>query len=284
MTHCSMSGSTTSSKVSVILPTYNGRRFIARAIESVLRQEYRDFELLVIDDGSTDDVASKVAAYVARDARVRLIRNGSNLGLQKTLNVGLREAQGEYIARIDDDDVWELPHKLAQQVRFLDKHPDYALVGTGVIVVDEHGTELFRFLNPETDHQLRRRMLYRNYFSHASVMFRKSIAMQFGGYSERVEALHVEDYELWLKLGTTAKLANLPIYGLRFMLRPSTISARHKRVQLVRQFQLMQAFKSSYPGYLPARIKSTLRLAAYSLFYWLLTERVRRFVLKLYKR
>lgn len=270
--------------VSIILPTYNGGRFIARAVESVLAQDFQDFELLVIDDGSTDDTVALIAPFITKDARVRIIRNPQNFGLQKTLNVGLQQAKGEYIARIDDDDVWALADKLAKQVAFLDSHPDYALVGTGVVVMDENGKELFRFKNPETDEQLRSQMLYRNYFSHSSVLFRKSTALQFGGYSPDISALHIEDYDLWLKIGTVAKLANLPIYALRFMLRPSTISAQHKRVQLLRQFRLMQKFRKAYPGYVWSLIKSSVRLVAYTLFYWMLTEPVRRFVLRLYKK
>lgn len=270
-------------RVSIILPTYNGGRFIERAIASVLNQTVRDFELLIIDDGSTDDTATRVDKAAKQDKRVRYLRNVSNLGIQKSLNRGLKEAKGEYVARIDDDDVWSSADKLARQLQFFDAHPDYVLVGTGIITVDEQDNELFRFLNPETNTQIRRRMLYRNCFSHSSVVYKKDVAMQVGGYDESEAARHIEDYDLWLKLGAHGKIANLPSYDVRFALRGQAISGKNKREQLKRQFALMERYKNVYPNYVSSRMKSATRLFIYTLFGWVLTPALRQAVLKVYK-
>ena len=117
-------------RVSVILPAYNGERFIGRSIKSVLSQRLESFELIVIDDGSSDDTNSIIREFVGRDSRVRHLSNKENLGIQKTLNIGIRESRGEYIARIDDDDEWSDNDKLSRQVDFLDGNKDYVLVGT----------------------------------------------------------------------------------------------------------------------------------------------------------
>ena len=218
-------------KVSIILPTYNGSRFIQRSIESILLQSFADFELLVIDDGSTDSTAEIIQEATRSDSRIVYLKNEKNLGIQKTLNKGLRAAKNEYIARIDDDDLWVDEDKLKKQVEFLDTHPDYVLVGTGVIIQNEEGAELFSFLNPQTDEEIRKKILGKNCFTHSSVMFRKSAAIKFGGYDESQETRHIEDYDLWLKLGTIGKIANLPCYSVRFTLRPGNISSKNKIVQ-----------------------------------------------------
>lgn len=278
-----MSGSTTLSKVSVILPTYNGGRFIARAIKSVLAQAYSDFELLIIDDGSTDNTSTVVSPFLAQDSRIHYIRNERNLGLQKTLNVGLKMAQGGYIARIDDDDQWIAPDKLSQQVRFLDGRSDYVLVGTGVVVVDEQERELFRFMNPETDRQIRRKMLYRNCFSHSAVMFRRASVLALGGYGESEGALHVEDYDLWLRLGTAGKVGNLPIYGVSFTSRQQAISASNRAMQFRRVIGLIRNHRHNYPGYYRGLTVAYARYFLYSVFNKL-PARVRYMLLRFYKQ
>ena len=137
--------------ISIVLPTYNGARTIAQAVESVLAQTHAGWELLVVDDGSTDGTAVLVAGYVAKDSRIRYLKSEANMGIQKTLNKGLHEAQGKYVARIDDDDVWIDAGKLAAQLAYMEANPACVLVGTGVVVADGEGKELFRYLLPETD-------------------------------------------------------------------------------------------------------------------------------------
>lgn len=253
-------------KVSVILPVYNGEARIENALRSVLAQRFDDFEILVIDDGSTDRTAEIVKFWSEKDSRVIYSKNEQNLGIQKSLNKGLHLARGEYIARIDDDDEWAFDDKLSKQVAFLDHHPDYVLLGTGTIVVDENGKEIFRFLTTEKDEDIRKEILGKNCFTHASVMFRKSVALSLGGYDESFETRHAEDYDLWLKLGKLGKLANLPIYGVRWMLRKGSISGRNPIFQFKRVLGLCLKYRHDYPNFLAGYLRSLVRLVAYGFF------------------
>lgn len=269
-------------KISVILPVYNGEKYIQEALKSVLDQSCYNLELLVIDDGSADNTRAIVNGMKEQDTRIRYVRNEKNMGVQKTLNRGLHEAQGEYIARIDDDDEWADPQKLERQLAFFNEHSDYVLLGTGVIVVNEAGREIARFLNPETDEEIRRRMLTRNCFSHSSVMFRKEAALRFGGYDESLETLHAEDYDLWLKLGTVGKLANLPFYGLRFTERAG-ISNLHRMAQFRSDLYLAKKYRMQYPNYWFALVTNVLRISFWK-FYRLLPRRLKKRLFVFYKK
>ncbi len=266
--------------VSIILPTYNGSERIEMAIQSVLVQKYSNWELLVVDDGSQDNTALIVDNFVKKDSRIRYIKNEVNLGIQKTLNKGLAEVKGEYIARIDDDDIWIDKEKLRKQVEFLEKNKDHVLLGTGFIAIDEKDKEIFRRLNPESDEEIRENILNKTSFLHSSVMFRKESTPKFGGYSEDLQVFHIEDYDLWLKLGTIGKFANLPIYGVRFTLRNESISSKNKILQFRRSLQLIKKFKDQYPNYFKAFVCISIRLLAYRI---LTMKYLRPFFYKLYK-
>ncbi len=255
--------------VSIILPTYNGAAYIADAIESVRLQTYSTWELLVIDDGSVDDTQSIVQAYEVSDLRIKYIKNDSNLGIQKTLNKGLSLAKGTYIARIDDDDRWSAPDKLRQQVAYLEDHPDTVLVGTGAVVVDEYGTELFRYTLPQRDGDIRRALLGKNCFVHASVLFRKDAAVSCGGYSESIEQRHIEDYDLWLKLGMQGLVANLDMYGVTLIERSGSITATNRVIQAKRMRAEVILFRKKYPRFVRGYFVSYMRLVFFYIYQYL---------------
>lgn len=232
--------------VSIILPTYNRSHLLPRAIISVLGQTFQDFELIIIDDGSTDETEKVVKAI--SDNRIVYFKNPKNLGIQKSLNRGLKVAKGKYIARIDDDDEWCDQDKLKKQVDFLNNHPDYVLVGTGIIIVDENKKELLRFLYPETDKKIRQRLLSGRCFNHSNILFRKETTLKIGGYSEKKNVLHVEDHDLWLKLGKKGKLANLPIYAVKFRRSKDSICGKYEIDQLKKYIQLAKKNRYYYPN------------------------------------
>lgn len=128
-------------KVSVLIATYNRANLISRAIQSVLEQTLKDLEVIVADDGSTDNVAEVVKEWQARDSRIKYTRSEHVGRISKISNFGLREAKGEYIAILDDDDYWATPDKLKKQAEFLDKNSEYVGCGGGYIVIDENGKE-----------------------------------------------------------------------------------------------------------------------------------------------
>lgn len=246
--------------VSIILPVYNGASRIQEAINSVISQSCADRELLVIDDGSNDNTGEIVDRFVKNDSRIKYIKNETNSGIQKTLNKGLKEAQGEYIARIDDDDMWIDKDKLKKQIEFLEKNTEYVLVGTGAVLTDENKEELSRFIMPEKDADIRNKILSKNCFIHSSVMFKKSAALKFGGYDESTSTRHIEDYDLWLKLGTIGKFSNLSIYAVSLKQGKHTISAKNRINQALRIVDEIKRFKNSYPKFFKGYLFSVIRL------------------------
>lgn len=249
--------------VSIILPTYNGANRIKNAIESVLVQTYDHWELLVVDDGSSDDTERIVEELAEKNNRIRYIKNEKNLGIQKTLNRGMKEARGEYIARIDDDDSWICKDKLEKQVEFLKNNPGHVLIGTGFITVNENGEEIFRHVNPVSDEEIRRKILNKTCFLHSSVLFSRDSALKCGGYPKSEKSKHIEDYVLWLKLGTLGKFANLPDYCVRFVVREESLSSKNKILQFKRSISTIRDFKKTYPHYIRSVASLFTRMVAY---------------------
>ena len=152
--------------VSILLPTYNRAATLRRADESVFRQTFEDWELIVVDDTSTDGTPMVLEEMRARDSRVKIINNMHSdyavAGITGVLRQGFDVARGKYIARIDDDDYWIDDRKLEKQSAFLDAHPDYVVVGSGVVVVDGGENERYRYFKKETDKEIRKTALTAN--------------------------------------------------------------------------------------------------------------------------
>lgn len=271
-------------RVSIIMPTYNGSKWIKRAIDSIKAQSYKDWELLVVDDGSIDNTGLIVESFVKDDDRIRYIKNDQNMGIQKTLNRGLGEALGIYIARLDDDDIWCDTEKLAKQVEFLDKSPDYILVGTGVVMMSESGSELFRYLLPEKDEDIKNRILGKNCFVHSSVVFRKDLILQVGGYGEGEDALHFEDYDLWLRIGNMGKFYNLPLYSTGYTVRSSSLSAVNKLYVFRKLLSHLKKYKGQYKNYYLNMILAYFRYFFYSMYLMFYKIVPLDFFIKIYKQ
>lgn len=232
--------------VSILLPVYNRAALLRRAVDSVFTQTFQDWELIIIDDASTDETPQIVKLFIARDPRVRAIRNEKNIYITKALGQGLAAARGKYIARLDDDDYWVDPDKLEKQVDFLDTHPDCVVVGGGVIVIDNEDRERFRYFKKETDKEIRKTVLSANPFSHTTVMFRANVARAVGGYgTER----YAEDWELWLKMGKVGTFYNFPEYFTRYTMGDQNRSFIHQRPQSERILKFIVANRRNYPGF-----------------------------------
>lgn len=192
--------------ISVLLPAWNAAAFLGQAVQSILRQTFANFELLILDDGSTDITWTAALGYT--DPRVRVLRNERNLGLTATLNRGLREACGEFIARQDADDTSH-PNRFAEQIAFLRAHPRVVLLGTGGEQVSETGRSLGRLRVPGDPLAIRWAMPWDNPFLHTSVMFRREVVLkQFGGYDGAYRIS--QDYALWQRIAEVHPTANLP--------------------------------------------------------------------------
>ncbi|MBV8197723.1 MAG: glycosyltransferase [Candidatus Eremiobacteraeota bacterium] len=192
--------------VTVLLPVYNGETYVGKAIESVLTQSFRDFELLALDDGSHDRTPEILARYAAIDPRVRVLRH-DNRGVGYTLNRGLREARGRYIAELGSDDL-ALPDRLEKQVTFFDAHDDYVAAGGYLLIIDCNDRGIGLRSYPTSDERLRACMLLYNPFGSPAMMYRRDDALAAGGYTDRFSTC--EDYDFMLRLAKRGKVANLP--------------------------------------------------------------------------
>lgn len=227
------------SKVSVVMATYNAKGYLREAIESVLNQTFKDFEFVIIDDGSTDETIDVIKSY--KDPRIRLHKK-NHRGLIASLNEGMKLARGEYIARMDADDISE-PGRFERQVRFLDDHPEYAVVGTTIEVIDLEGHS--RGVEPEPlDYlDLVKGLIVRNVLAHGSVMMRKAIIRELGGYDS--SAKYVEDYDLWMRVARRYRMANLPQVLYKWRLNPKGVSLT-KTDEQRRNAQLIQKREWNY--------------------------------------
>jgi hypothetical protein len=192
--------------VSVVLPVYNCPGLVGEAIESILGQTCHDFELIVIDDGSTDETPGVLARY--DDTRIRLVTQG-NRGLAATLNRGIELARGRYIARQDQDDI-SYPDRLAKQVSYLDANGNCALVGTWAEIWRESTATGRQHQHAASNARLQFELLLNNPFVHSSVMIRKSALDRVGGYSVDRQRQPPEDYELWSRIARQYEVANIP--------------------------------------------------------------------------
>jgi glycosyltransferase involved in cell wall biosynthesis len=198
---------------SVVLPAYNATRFLRESVESMLVQTFTDFELVVIDDCSTDDTWAMVQEYAARDPRVVALRNERNLKLAKTLNRGIAAARGRFIIRMDADDVSE-PDRVRRQVEFLEAHPEVGIVGSTMRIVDEEGAVLGMRRYHLAHEDIRRHIFLYSPFCHPATAMRKEVLDRAGLYDPEYNP--AEDYELYFRIGMHANFANLEEPLLRY--------------------------------------------------------------------
>lgn len=215
--------------VSVIMSVYNGERYLRAAIDSVLTQTFTDYELIVIDDASTDRSTAILAEYAARDARLVLLRNETNLGLTKSLNIGLQAARGWYIARQDADDI-SLPSRFSRQVQYLDEHRETQLLGTQCIYIDAHGTRIGETRHPISDITIRWCFLADNAIAHPSAMFRRALIEHTGLYYD-TSLRYAQDYDLWVRMAEHGGVANLDEPLIQYRIHPASISLQRRQEQ-----------------------------------------------------
>lgn len=205
--------------ITVLMPAYNAERYIAEAIESVLQQTFTDFELLIVNDGSTDHTVNIIRSF--NDDRITLI-NQENKGVSEALNTGLKQAKATYIARFDADDIC-YPDRLTKQYEFLIANPEYILVGSDVDYILEDGEFLFHFkCIAHTHDEVADKLYFYCPFIHPVLMYRKDAIMAVGGYS--THAHNFEDYLLWTNVIPKGKACNLPEALIKYRLNPSSVT------------------------------------------------------------
>lgn len=251
-------------KVSVVLPAYNAERFIGAAIESILGQSFSDFELIVVDDCSRDDTWHLVQGYAKADGRVVAIRNDRNLNLAQTLNRGIALAQGEYVFRMDHDDI-SMPNRLERQVQFLDANPDVGIVGSSMQIIDEQGQIVGMRKYNLTDEVIRRNIFLYSPFCHPAIAIRASILKLAGLYNHEFNP--AEDYELYFRIGVHSRFANLDEVLLKYRVVKGTSMTTSGTRELERKTILVRRKYSCCPPYRMSAIDRAYNLAHYlSLF------------------
>jgi glycosyltransferase involved in cell wall biosynthesis len=210
--------------VSVVMPAYNAAKYIKCAIESILRQTFNDFEFIIIEDCSTDNTQSIIREYAAEDSRIILCSNSRNLGIAPSLNRGLSIAHGEYVARMDADDI-SYPQRLEKQVAYLKTNPDVCMVATSFERIDENGDIIGPIVLNIGKDELKRKMKTENCVSHGSVVFRREEVMRLGNYREK--CLHNEDYDLWLRLVEKHEISQIPDILYKFRISSQSISSAY---------------------------------------------------------
>jgi hypothetical protein len=209
--------------ISVVMSVFNGQAFLAIAIESILGQTFREFELFVIDDGSTDKTPEILAEYANRDARIRVLRH-DNKGRAESLNIGIGFAKGKFIARMDADDV-AMPCRLAEQMEFMERHPEVSLLGGAAELISPTGRVIKTVRPPLEDAEIKSLMLRYNPMFHATVVMRKEVALAAGGY--RKALLDADDYDLWLRMSERSQLANLSKTMVQYRIHSGQVSIRN---------------------------------------------------------
>lgn len=233
--------------LSVAMSVHNGGRFLTAAIESVLGQTFGDFEFLVLDDGSTDDSALILARYAHSDARLRIISR-ENRGLVASLNELLEAARGPIVARMDADDICH-PERFERQLAFLAHNPDHGVVGSWSEDIDEGGRP---WRTTGRDHPVSDGEMQRNIrcggplLVHPAVMFRREIVLGVGGYHRAFR--HCEDLDLWLRLASVTRMANIPERLLRYRHYPEQVSKKYATEQQVGAAIAYEAWRARAAG------------------------------------
>jgi hypothetical protein len=210
------------------MAVYNGEHFLRDSIDSILGQTFRDFEFIIIDDGSTDDSNRIIRSYA--DPRVRLVENEGNLGLTRSLNRGLRLARGEFIARQDADDISE-PERFAMQVAFLDAYPEVALLGTQYRYMDEAGKSWETDPLPSSPLELRWALLFGTAVIHTSVMLRREGVLETVGLYDETVA-YAQDYEYWCRIAAHFPVATLDAPLVRYRCHKASITSHDRAGQM----------------------------------------------------
>ena len=214
-------------KVSVLMSVYNGEKFIEKALQSIYNQTYQDFEVIIVDDGSTDRTPDIL--FNMKDSRTFIYRNPENKGLTKSLNIGLKLCRGEYIARMDADDI-SYPRRFEKQVRFLDENPDCAALGCWCNRID-YNDRIWGAYNgrPTEPEDIKRQLLIGNCIAHPTAILRRASLAKVAGYNEKYDC--AQDHDLWLRLSEHCMLYNLPEYLVGLRSWPENISTKKKEQQ-----------------------------------------------------
>lgn len=245
-------------KVTILMSTYNDGSYIDASIGSVLKQSYQNWEFIIIDDASDDNTSALLKKISFQDRRFRVITNTRRKDQITNLNEGLTLAKGDYIARIDSDDLWLDSKKLEKQVAYLDKNPHVVLIGCWGVRINERGNTLSDIKYPATDDTIRSYLLIENCFLHSGVLIVKENALAAGGYNNLYT--HAADYEFWLRLGLSGALFNIPEKMVGYRFNSQGISATSYQEQIVNTLKVVRKYRHNYKYFVLSYIFWKMRM------------------------
>lgn len=215
--------------VSVIIPCYNAEKYVEQAVRSIMEQSYKNLEILITDDCSTDNTLTILQKLANEDSRIKIFQNETNQRIVKTLNALIKNSHGKYIARMDADDI-SLPERIEKQVELLEMHDDISFCGTNVFIIDEVGKILNKTNLPISYKENKFFLAYYSTFSHPTVMFKAGVYKQ-NLYSE--DFIYAEDYELWCRLFFSKNIRgeNLEEHYLEYRIFKNQTSSTHNQEQ-----------------------------------------------------
>jgi len=229
--------------VSVLLPVYNGEKHLRETLYSVINQTYQNLEIVAINDGSTDSSKKILGEFAKIDSRIKII-NKKNGGIVSALNRGINEARGDFLSRIDSDDV-NFPKKIEQEMKVMLSDDNIVLVCSSFEVMNEDGEFLYREVVPTRGEDIKRLMYVANPIGHSTVLMRKSAVMSVGSYSD--QSGPVEDYDLWTRLTAVGKIAGVTKSLLRFRVNPDGITQTKNQYMIECAEKVRDLFWENYP-------------------------------------
>jgi glycosyltransferase involved in cell wall biosynthesis len=241
-------------ELSILLTAFNSELYIGETIKSILNQTFTDFELIIMDDGSTDQTVQIIQSF--SDKRIQFVSHPLNMGIAATRNHCLELATGRYLAFVDSDDIIQ-PHKFEKQLAFLNSHPDFGLVGSYVILIDAQGRQTGKLNLSAGSEKIPAIMLFHNYFVNSAVTFRKSL---LGNYSYTENLVPCEDYYMWNYLLQKSKGINLPEYLTSYRQHPASITHRNAGKKVESDKNLYKLIFQQV-GIIPTEEESTIHLS-----------------------
>ena len=245
--------------INAILSVYNGENYIEESIASILNQTFQDYELIIVNDGSTDGTTHILDKY-RKENKIRILSNPSNIGLTRSSNKALSIAKGRYVARMDADDISE-PTRLSQQIQFMERNARITVLGTAFQILQE-GRNGNVITMPATNKSIRRYLPFRFCFCHPSVMFRKKAIDNIGGYKASGSC---QDLELWLRLSRDKKIqfANLDKPLIKYRIHPNQIKGSKKAYKATATYLFKEALQQRslvfFLGSLFTLLKASIR-------------------------
>lgn len=233
--------------VSIVMSVYNGQRYLCEALNSLLEQTLQDFELVIVDDGSTDETSLILDAYEKKDKRIFIIRNEQNLGVAASLNRGLQICRAPLVARADADDVF-MPERLAKQLTYINQNPNVGVVGSAYQEIDENGQTLKDCEVVTEDRHLKFKLLFGCIYIHPTTIFRRDLVLNAGGYDEKNFGRGPEDYDLWARLLSRTRFGNINEPLVKYRVYSNSVIGKFDNKRWRQYFSVTSRLFSTYAG------------------------------------